>query len=34
MGELVGFKFRFDGAGELDYVKLSGPEGEVVNEQF
>lgn len=34
LGELVGFKVRFTGAGELDYVQLSGPEGLVVDEQF
>ena len=34
LGELVGFKFRYTGAGELDYVKLSGPDGLVVDEQF
>lgn len=34
LGKLVGFKFRFTGAGELDYVKLQGPEGLVVDENF
>jgi len=34
MGNLVGFKFRFDGAGEVDYVKLTGPQGLVMDETF
>ncbi len=34
MGNLVGFKIRFYGTGELDYVQLSGPEGVAVDEDF
>ncbi|MFT6873345.1 MAG: hypothetical protein ACJAVN_002365 [Roseivirga sp.] len=34
IGEIVGFKFRFEGAGELDYAKLSNSAQTVFNEDF
>lgn len=34
IGDIVGFKFRFEGAGELDYAKLSNATQTVFNEEF
>lgn len=34
IGDVVGFKYRFMGAGEIDYVKLSGSEGIAYEESF
>ena len=34
IGDVVGFKYRFMGAGEVDYVKLSGPNGVALEEDF
>ena len=34
IGDVVGFKYRFMGAGEVDYVKLTGPNGGALEENF
>lgn len=34
IGDIVGFKLRFEGAGEVDYVKLSNQSGIVFDENF
>ncbi len=34
IGEVVGFKYRFMGAGEIDYVKLTGSNGIALEEDF
>lgn len=34
IGDIVGFKFRFEGAGQLDYAKLSNATQTVFNEDF
>lgn len=34
IGEVVGFKYRFMGAGEIDYVKLTGSDGIALDEDF
>ncbi|GAB5525368.1 MAG: hypothetical protein Roseis2KO_32400 [Roseivirga sp.] len=34
IGEIVGFKYRFMGAGEIDYVKLTGSNGIALEEDF
>lgn len=34
IGQIVGFKLRFEGAGELDYLRLSNDSGLVYNEEF
>lgn len=34
LGDIVGFKFRFMGAGEIDYVRLNGSEGLTFTEDF
>lgn len=34
LGEIIGLGFAFEGAGEVQYVKLSGPAGTVYEERF
>lgn len=34
IGDVVGFKYRFSGAGEVDYVRLTGGQGVVLEEHF
>ncbi len=34
IGKIVGFKFRFEGAGEIDFVKLSNTEQTILHEDF
>lgn len=34
IGDVVGFKYRFMGAGEVDYVKLTGNNGIAIEEDF
>ncbi len=34
IGDVVGFKYRFAGAGEIDYVRLTGSQGLVLEEHF
>lgn len=34
MGDIVGLKYRFEGAGEVDYTRVYGPEGLALSEGF
>lgn len=34
IGDVVGFKYRFAGAGEIDYVRLTGSQGLALEEHF